>query len=127
MRSRKRYFHGSPVLNINLPRLIIATITRPLMYISAIMRHQAERLESIVGDSIPGLGDLKNLELKLMFLLNTIDKDVLSGTTITASSHQLFKLATDLIDVYWNVVNQGLALVRRWHEDDLEAWLRLAD
>ncbi|MDO6424441.1 lytic murein transglycosylase [Saccharophagus degradans] len=91
------------------------------------LRHQAERLESIVRDSIPGLGDLKNLELKLMFLLNTIDKDVLSGTTITASSHQLFKLATDLIDVYWNVVNQGLALVRRWHEDDLEAWLRLAD
>lgn len=89
------------------------------------LRHQAERLEKILGESLTALADLKNLELKLMFLLNTIEKDVLSGTTITASSHQLFQLATDLIDVYWNVVNQGLALVRRWHEDDLEAWLKL--
>lgn len=89
------------------------------------LRHQAERLEGILDGSLPSLADLKNLELKLMFLLNTIEKDVLSGTTITASSQQLFKLATDLIDVYWNVVNQGLGLVRTWHEDDLEAWLKL--
>ena len=89
------------------------------------LRHQAERLEGILNGGIKGLIELKNLELKLIYFLNSVERDVLSGRTITASSHQLFKLATELIDVYWAVVNEGLDMVRKWHADDLENWLKL--
>lgn len=89
------------------------------------LRHQAERLEGILNGKIKGLVELKNLELKLIYFLNVVERDVLSGREITASSHQLFKLATEFIDVYWAVVNEGLGLVRKWHEEDLENWLRL--
>lgn len=89
------------------------------------IRHQSERLEGILDGGIKGLIELKNLELKLIYFLNVVERDVLSGRTITASSHQLFKLATELIDVYWAVVNEGLSLVRKWHEADMENWLKL--
>lgn len=89
------------------------------------LRHQAERLEGILDGGIKGLIELKNLELKLFYFLNVVERDVLSGRAITASSHQLFKLATELIDVYWAVVNEGLSLVRKWHEEDMENWLKL--
>lgn len=88
------------------------------------LRHQAERLNELLRGELRSFQELKNLELKLLFLLNTVEQDVLSGVEITTSSQQYFKLATDIIDIYWRVVNDGLALLRRWHEDDMEDWLK---
>lgn len=90
------------------------------------LRHQAERLEFILEGALPSLTLIKTYELKLMFLLNTVEMDVLSGATISASSHNLFKLATEIIDVYLKVVDEAMDVVGRWHEEDLEAWLRMA-
>lgn len=88
------------------------------------LRHQAERLNELLRGELDSFQELKNLELKLLYLLNTVEQDVLSGVEITTGSQQYFKLATDIIDVYWKVVNDGLALLRRWHEDDMENWLK---
>lgn len=90
------------------------------------LRHQSERLESILVGGIASLPLIKTYELKLMFLLTTVESDILSGTTITTSSHQVFKLASEIIDVYIKVVEDGLALLSRWHEDDMETWLQLS-
>ncbi|SMF54793.1 hypothetical protein SAMN02745866_03494 [Alteromonadaceae bacterium Bs31] len=90
------------------------------------LRHQAERINELLDDEIPSFLELKNLELKLLFLLNTVEQDVLSGVTITTSSQQFFSLATEIIDVYWKVVNDGLSVLRRWHEEDLEDWFKLS-
>ena len=90
------------------------------------LRHQAERLEGILGGAISSLLLIKTYELKLMFLLTMVEQDILSGRTITASSHQVFKLASEIIDVYIKVVDDGLALLSRWHEEDMEAWLQSA-
>lgn len=88
------------------------------------LRHQAERLEGILGGAVVGLSMVKTYELKLMFLLNTVEMDVLSGTTITANSHQLFKLATEIIDVYLTVVDESVDVLGLWHDQDSEVWLQ---
>lgn len=87
------------------------------------LRAQAERLERSLAGGLESLSLVKTYELKLMFLLNTVDGDILSGTTITADSQQLFNLATEIIDVYLAVVDEALDVVARWHEQDLESWL----
>ena len=89
------------------------------------LRHQAERLESLLAGSLGSLSMIKTYELKLMFLLNTVETDVLSGMTIASSSHNLFKLATEIIDVYVKVVDEAMDLIARWSEEDLEGWLCL--
>ncbi len=91
------------------------------------LRHQAERLESILEGAIPGLSMVKTYELKLMFLLNTVEMDILSGATISSNSHQLFKLATEIIDVYLKVVDEAMDVLSAWHDHDLEVWLQWAD
>lgn len=88
------------------------------------LRHQAERLQDLFSGELSSFQELKNLELKLLYLLNTVEQDVLSGGEIRTSSQQYYKLATAIIDVYWRVVDDGLALLRRWQEGDLEDWLK---
>lgn len=88
-------------------------------------RHQAERLETLLAGGIPSLPLIKTYELKLMFLMSTVEKDILSGGTIATTSHQVFKLASEIIDVYVKVVEDGLSLLSRWQEEDLEAWLQM--
>lgn len=87
------------------------------------LRLQAERMQTILAGALPSLGNIKTYELKLMFLLNTVDMDVLSGTEISSSSHQIFKLATEIIDVYLKVAEDGFDVITKWHDDDLERWL----
>ena len=88
------------------------------------LRHQSERLESILAGSMPGLSLIKTYELKLMFLLNTVETDVLAGTTISTSGHQLFKLATEIIDVYLKVADEAMDVLSIWNDQDLEGWLQ---
>jgi len=87
------------------------------------LRHQIRRLESVLGPEFAQLGELKRYELKLMFLLNMVETDVLTDEPITADSNRLFRVATDIIDVYLQVVENGITLLHQWQERDLEAWL----
>src|SRR5690606_12298743 len=74
------------------------------------LRHQSERLRTVLKGAISSLPEIKAIELKLIYLMETVENDVLGGGTIKTNSHQLFKLATELIDVYWAVVNEGLTV-----------------
>lgn len=91
------------------------------------LRHQVERLDSLLGSALSSLPMVKTYELKLMFLLSTVEADILSGATIATNSHHLFKLATEIIDVYLKVVDDAISLIGDWHEDDLESWLCLIE
>lgn len=88
------------------------------------LRHQIRRLEQVLGPEFSHLGELKRYELKLMFLLNMVETDVLGGGPITADSKRLFQVATDIIDVYLQVVENSLAILSQWLERDLERWVR---
>ena len=87
------------------------------------LRLQAERLQAVLNGALSSLSFIKTYELKLMFLLNTVEMDVLAGGAINSSSHQLFKLATEIIDVYLSVAEAGFDLVAKWQDEDLEFWL----
>ncbi|HEY7774617.1 MAG TPA: lytic murein transglycosylase [Marinagarivorans sp.] len=87
------------------------------------LRLQAERMHTVLEGALPSVSYIKTYELKLMFLLNTVEMDVLSGAEITSSSHQLFKLATEIIDVYLKVAEDGFDVIAKWHDEDLEMWL----
>ena len=89
------------------------------------LRAQAERINEQLEGGLGAFKVLKELELKVHFLLNTVEQDVLSDSAIATSSQQFFSLATEIIDVYWRLVTEGLAQIRLWHEDDMEAWLKL--
>lgn len=87
------------------------------------LRHQAKRMEGILEKDSPLLNQLKSYEIKLMFLLNMVEQDVLKEGKISADSNRLFQLATDIIDMYLNSVDEGIALIERWHNDEIENWI----
>jgi len=87
------------------------------------LRHQAKRMDTILEKDSPLLNQLKSYEIKLTFLLNMIEQDVLTEGEITADSNRLFDLATDIIDMYLTSVDEGTALIERWHNDEIENWL----
>ncbi len=87
------------------------------------LRHQAKRMEGILEKDSPLLSQLKSYEIKLTFLLNMIEQDILKDGKINADSSRLYELATDIIDMYLNTVDEGTALIERWHNDEIENWL----
>ncbi|WP_082378815.1 hypothetical protein [Marinagarivorans algicola] len=87
------------------------------------LRVYAQRICGGLETELPSVNLMKTYELKLMFLLNKVEADVLGGNRIMSESAQLFALATEIIDVYLNVAQEGLSLVAKWHDEDLEAWL----
>lgn len=87
------------------------------------LRHQAKRMETILEKDSPLLSQLKSYEIKLTFLLNMVEQDVLREDKVTADSSRLFDIATDIIDMYLNVVDEGTYLLEQWHQDEIENWL----
>lgn len=87
------------------------------------LRHQAKRLEGVVAKDFNLLGQLKSYEIKLMFLLNMVEGEVLHGGAITTDSHRLFTVATDIMDVYLTVIEEGIRLISRWNEEEVDEWL----
>ncbi len=87
------------------------------------LRHQTKRLEGMLDNDLALLGQLKSYEIKLEFLLSMVEADLVNAPQITADSNRLFNLATDIIDVYLKVVDEGVQLLTQWHEQDIEVWV----
>ncbi|WP_460051372.1 lytic murein transglycosylase [Sessilibacter sp. MAH2] len=88
------------------------------------VRTQGNRLLEVTGNKIQSLPLIKAYEFKLMFLLTTVEREVLDPKVITMDSRQLFDLATEIIDVYLKVVDEGLSLLMSWQEESLESWFK---
>lgn len=86
------------------------------------VRNQSDRLLEQTKDDIRSLPLIKAYEFKLMFLINTVEKEILEPSFISMDSRQVFNLATEIIDVYLKVVDEGLSLLQRRQEDSLEDW-----
>jgi hypothetical protein len=85
------------------------------------LKHQAKRMETILEKDSPLLSPLKSYEIKLHFLLDLVEQDVLRANGITvADSNRLYEIATNIIDMYLHVVDQGVKLLEHWHHDDIE-------
>lgn len=91
------------------------------------LRHQTKRLEGLLDAEFSLLTQLKSYEIKLEFLLSMIESDVLAAHSISADSNRFFNLATDIIDVYLQVVEVGVDLLAQWHEQDIDLWIGLPE
>ncbi len=89
------------------------------------IRVRAEKLDQELSGIMPKLTLVKQNELHLLQFLNTVDTAVFMGKGGREEAHRLFNMATDITEVYWEIVGQGLDVVRDWHRRDLEAWMRL--
>lgn len=87
------------------------------------LRHQTKRLEGLLDKDLSLLTQLKSYEIKLDFLLSMVETDVVNPHQINADSNRLFVLASDIIDMYLKVVDEGVHLLTDWHEQDIEVWL----
>jgi len=87
------------------------------------LRHQTKRLEGLLDKDLSLLSQLKSYELKLDFLLTMVENDVVNPHQINADSQRLFVLASDIIDMYLKVVDEGVHLLTDWHAQDIELWL----
>lgn len=87
------------------------------------LRQCAHRLHSVLDGELNAKYVVGELETKFVHLIEIVTHDVLSGKTIHSSSSQLFNIATNLIDKYWGIVDEGLDLLRLWHRRDLELWI----
>lgn len=87
------------------------------------LRHQTKRLEGLLDKDLSLLTQLKSYEIKLDFLLSMVESDVINPHQINADSNRLFMLASDIIDMYLKVVDEGVHLLTDWHEQDIEVWL----
>ena len=84
------------------------------------LRHQLIRLDSILPNDLCETGSLKRYELKVAFLLSMVEQDLLEARPMSADSNRLFAIATDIIDVYLQVAQNGLTRLAQWLEKDLE-------
>lgn len=86
---------------------------------------QAKRLEGVLKQDLSLLDQLKSYEAKLLILLTIVEDDVIKkmGASTSANSHRIYTLATDIIDRYLSIVEGGMVLIGRWHDEDMEAWL----
>ena len=89
------------------------------------LRHQSERLESIINEDYRSLSDVKLFEIKLIFLFGRLEDELLSGKDNDVDGPQLFKLCTEVINIYSRIVDEGWQLVRRWIDNDAERWIHL--
>ena len=89
-------------------------------------RHQAKRLNSLWMQELPSLNDIATSEMKVLFLFNTVEMDILSGNDIVMESHQLFKLASEVIDIYFKIIEDGWDIIRCQLDKDMETWVRTA-
>lgn len=77
---------------------------------------------NLIGQ-LPALLTIKTYEYKLDFLLQKIGDDILKAGKISVKEEDIFSLVTDIIDIYWRVIDDSLNLLSAWQHDDLERWL----
>ncbi|MGH1439590.1 MAG: hypothetical protein ACRBBR_05735 [Cellvibrionaceae bacterium] len=74
-------------------------------------------------DRLPSLLTIKTYEYKLDFLLEKISQEILAVSVVAIKEEEVFSLVTDIIDIYWRVVDDSLSLLNIWQNEDLEQWL----
>lgn len=88
------------------------------------LRHQSKRLDSMIGADLPSLQLLKSYEIKLDVLLSMVESDIIESSHLSADSSRFFNLASDIMDAYLTIVDDGMQLLAQWHEGDLDTWVQ---
>jgi hypothetical protein len=62
-------------------------------------------------------------EPKLERLFSIINQDILTGRNIVTTADEVFTLSTSIIDAHYNVMNEGLRLLRLSMDKRIQAWV----
>lgn len=88
-----------------------------------IVKEQAQRFSQDVIQITTSLIDALLCEPKLERLYGILNHDVLSGRDIVTSADEIFTLSTSIIDAHYNVMNEGLRLLRLSMDKRIQAWV----
>lgn len=87
------------------------------------MNHQKEKLikslrplQHYMLSGMPALVDTLLHEHKLSQLIDMVNQEILGRSRISLESHQLFNFVTEIIDIYYTVIEQGIILIQRNNE-----------
>ncbi|MFT5082043.1 MAG: hypothetical protein ACI9Y1_000065 [Lentisphaeria bacterium] len=86
------------------------------------LRHCATRLQKNVSVNYKTLTFIGELETRFIYLLSLVENHVLSNAGGKTTASKIFELATSFIDSYWSIVDEGMAIVRAYQGEELEAW-----
>ncbi|MCW8885451.1 MAG: hypothetical protein OQK12_09380 [Motiliproteus sp.] len=81
------------------------------------------RVSETAKDAISSLPMIKTYDIKLVYMIDKVERDVLASQVVVDDQHGFFELVSEIIDVYVAVVNQGLDMLQCWQEQQLEEWL----
>lgn len=87
------------------------------------VKEQAQRFSQEVIEITSSLIDALLCEPKLERLYGIINHDILSGRDIVTSADDVFTLSTSIIDAHFNVMNEGLRLLRLSMDKRIQAWV----
>ncbi len=83
----------------------------------------ADYLQQRITVDVPALLTIRTYGYKLDFLIDKINRDIIGSPKVTVKDENIFHLVTDLIDNYWDVCDNSLALLSVWQKQDMEQWL----
>lgn len=87
------------------------------------VKQQAQHLSQEALDITSSLIDALLCEPKLERLTGIVMHDLLSGREIVTSADEIFTLSTQIIDAHYNVMNEGLRLLRLSMDRRMQAWV----
>jgi hypothetical protein len=82
----------------------------------------AERLHQYMSADIPSLLALRTYEFKVEGFIDKVMDQVVGQSIIAIDSDTLFATATEIMDVYWRVVDDGIDVLHHHQDQILEAW-----
>jgi hypothetical protein len=82
----------------------------------------AEKLHQSIGGDIPSLLVLQTYAFKVDAFIDKVLVQVIGQEKITLSSDELFSIATEIMDMYWRVVDDGLDVLHHRQDATLELW-----
>ena len=84
--------------------------------------YTAEELHRQIGSYMPSLLLLQTYEFKLSAFTDKVLQHIVGQKTIPVTSNDIFSMATEIMDTYWRVVDDGLDVLLRQQEQALEQW-----
>jgi hypothetical protein len=82
----------------------------------------AEKLHQSMGSTLPALLVLQTYGFKVDAFIDKVMKQVVGQEHISLSSDVLFSMATEIMDVHWRVVDDGIDVLHHAQDEAVERW-----
>ncbi|MFT5420049.1 MAG: hypothetical protein ACI9D5_000790 [Candidatus Endobugula sp.] len=82
----------------------------------------AEKLQSSMGAAFPSVLVVKTYEFKVDAFIEKVSRQVIGQENITVVSDDLFAMVTDIMDVYWRIIDEGLDVLHHQQDEALDTW-----